>query len=286
MGSRNMKLLPIGLSLATTAYGVRFTPSHCYDSFGVDYETEASIAEHCAANPGLGEYCKTLNPSIDPCIPKEKEGEDDEDTNFSDNSLGYVSDDGSDHYDSDSMIEGRMGGTQSGAVGLWIQDVFQYCRETGNCDKKWEVRALPKIEKFQRAFDATFKQNEPERYSEYMAVLNKNCYVVAEQCARSITTFTDITVPTYDNNYDTSCIRCVIVTMRRHWNVNHVDATNSGLDESTCMGPFCKALKQMKERLHTKIQNQGGIGAFNNALSADFGDFHTWRHKKNRGGKK
>jgi len=199
--------------------------------------------------------------------------------------LGYVSDDGSD-YGSDSMIEGRMGGMQSNSVALWIQDVFQYCRETGNCDKKWEIRALPKIEKFQQKLDKVFKQNEPDRYNEFMSILNNNCYVVAEQCKKSIATFTDITVPTYDNNYDTECVRCVVVTMRRYWKVTHTDATNSGFDESNCMGPFCKALKEMKQRLQTKIKNQGGVGAFNNALSADFGDFKTWKHKKNKAGMK
>jgi|ERR1712110_177160 len=279
MGSSEMKLLPVGLSLFSAVYG--FSESECYVRFS-SFSTDEAIAAHCASNPGLGDYCKSLRPSLDVC-PFEVDEEDfpleDEYTNFSDNSMGYASDDGAPQ----GMI-GRKSGGGPPFVGSelpqWIKDVFQNCRETGDCEypQKWEVRALPRISQFQKAIDSTFKHNEPDRYGEYMAILNDKCFVSAQQCEQAITVFTDVTVPTYDNSYKTECIRCVVVTMTEHWHVSHVDATNSGLDSDNCMGNFCKALDEMRARLEAKVKTSGGAG-FNNALSADFGEFETWPKK-------
>merc|ERR1712147_261195 len=106
----------------------------------------------------------------------------------------------------------------------------------------------------------------------------ENCHSSNQQCESPFTSFADLTIPTFDNQFSMDCIKCTIMNMRK-WEVSHADVTLSGQDFTNCMGKFCKGLKEMKANLAAKKKNEGGKGKFNNALSADFGKFKTWKHK-------
>jgi len=277
-----MKLsIPIGLSLVTAVYG--YKPSDCESVLPYVQDIDA----HCEANPGLGEYCLEMT-NLQVC--PDSGDDDEEETDFSDNSLGAnddVYDGEEDDTASDSMIIGRSGGRgerpsredRGSQMPQWVKDVFMNCRETRSCRKNWTIFALPRLVKFIKAIDSSLATQEPERYSDFMDILNTKCYETNQQCESPIYSFNDMTVPTYDNNFSTECIKCTIIAMRSGWEVTHTDVTLSGVTMLNCMGPFCRVVKEMKAKLAAKIKNEGGAGKYNNALSSDIGNFHSWKHK-------
>jgi len=243
-----MKFVSIGLSLVSFTNALGTTRHRIGDCDVATDKFQDQLAKFCADNEDLVRFC--LENDLDIC-PAEEELE----LEITDNSRSW-----------DDMIT----------------DVHEYCKQhPKKCNKKWGGRILPRLNRFRIAMDGLFQKDSVEHYKSYMSIANEQCYESVQSCSDKITSVESVALPTSDNSWDTSCVRCFVKSMLSI-EIHEGDIAVSGIDKSNCVGKFCLAIMD-KKALLAKIEKKEEKlhGAKNNALTADILNYSEWKEKKN-----
>merc|ERR1711988_1536266 len=272
MGSHKMKLVTVGLALATVAKAL-----DC-ENGTVDMQPGGSDhIDWCKAN---AEKCKDSDVQV--CMFSDEFDEVAE-TN------PITMDDVNEPEPTPEpvpVIHGRRGGiaknTEVRVTRTWVDDVEEYCRVNKKaCKNQWGSRVARQLENFREKMDNAFKQEAAAHYNEFMAYANDRCFNRIKQCNSKISSVGSVEIPSYENFWNFGCMECFVTSMRLI-RLHDGDATLANMDSSNCLGKFCQALKAKRQHL-AKIESDDAIhGLKNNALSADSAKFEEYRVNKRR----
>merc|ERR1711893_228779 len=247
MGSQKMKFVALGLSLVSFTDAIGTSHHRIGDCSVAADKYDDQLDKFCAEHDDLVKFC--LENDLDIC-PSRAEPE----IEVTDNSRSW-----------DDMIT----------------DVHEYCKlHPKKCNKKWGGRLLPRLNSFRIAMDGLFKKDSIEHYKSYMSFANHQCHESVETCSNEITSVRPLDLPTEDNSWDTSCVRCFLKSMLSI-EIHEGDIAVSGINKTNCVGKFCLAIMD-KEALLAKIEKKDKKmhGAKNNALTADILNYSEWKEKK------
>lgn len=246
-----MKLVTVGLAFASVAQAL--------DCINDPVELSGNdLANWCEANASK---CKDFE--VDPCY----------DPNAED-----ILEPRSTSMD-DTEFDGVELGTEVGVSRNWVDDVEEYCRENKKaCRYHWGLKVARKLENFRDQMDNVFRQEAEEHYNEFMSFANDRCFVRIQQCTSEINSVGSVEIPNYENFWNFSCMECFVTSMRLI-RLHAGDVSLANMDDTNCLGRFCRAIKEKRE--HLKALENERHGVKNNALSADFASFQQWRDTKN-----
>jgi len=265
MGSRKMKLVTVGLALASVAQAL-----DCIND-PVDLSGD-DLANWCDANASK---CKDFD--VDPCYdPYAEDVLEPRSTTMDD---AEETEDAS--HDMSNKIRPKSGvelGTEVEVSRTWVDDVEEYCRTNKKaCRYHWGLKVARKLLNFKDQMDNVFKQEATEHYNEFMSFANDRCFKRIQQCHSEIKSVGSVEIPSYENFWNFSCMECFVMSMRLI-KLHAGDVSLANMDDSNCLGKFCRAIKEKRQHLAALEKEHKGVK--NNALSADFASFQKWRDTK------
>merc|ERR1711988_1015235 len=205
MGSHKMKLVTVGLALATVAKAL--------DCENGTVDMQPGSSDHidwCNAN---AEKCKDSDVQV--CMFSDEFDEVAE-------ANPITMDDVNEPEPTPEpvpVIQGRRGGiaknTEVRVTRTWVDDVEEYCRVNKKaCKNQWGSRVARQLENFREKMDNAFKQEAAAHYNEFMAYANDRCFNRIKQCNSKISSVGSVEIPSYENFWNFGCMECFVTSMR------------------------------------------------------------------------
>merc|ERR1712004_26588 len=202
MGSRKMKLVTVGLALASVAQAL--------DCINDPVELSGELlANWCDANAS-----KCTDFDVDPCYDRNAEDMLEPRSTTMDDA--QETEDAS--HDMSNKIRPKSGveiGAEVEVSRTWVDDVEEYCRTNKKaCRYHWGLKVARKLLNFKDQMDNVFKQEAAEHYKEFMSFADDRCFKRIQQCHSEIKSVGSVEIPSYENFWNFSCMECFVMSMR------------------------------------------------------------------------
>merc|ERR1712004_113618 len=220
MGSRKMKLVTVGLALASVAQAL--------DCINDPVELSGELlANWCDSNAS-----KCTDFDVDPCYdpyaedvlqPRSTTMNDAEETEKA-------------SHDTSNKIRPKSGvelGTEVEVSRTWVDD-------------------------FKEQMDNVFKKEATKHYNEFMSFANDRCFKRIQQCHSEITSVGSVEIPSYENFWNFSCMECFVMSMRLI-KLHAGDVSLANMDDKNCLGKFCRAIKEKRQHLAALEKEHKGV---------------------------